>query len=654
MEGIANNTPDLEINASDGIDIQEKTTMIDAMNNLQKKKEIIKKLEEAAAKLEPNEIKKALENVINELSKTPNISEEEINKIIEAYNLLFGKNTEGVEKTPTVDNVLWIKNKELDITWEKAYQLQQMFSSIWFQEFAKDSTEDNKKALIQAFTEKELTFVTFEPQSQLTIINFKKDVLVLDQEERKELTKIMKDGNPEAVTEFLNAQFKETIASSELLGTLDKAHPLFEKHELVNNIDNAIVNSLESEFPNMSADILRNMATWYTIAMLDYVGKLSPDKQITLAKDLEPKGKNLVEWVLNMFKKLSVNEDAGEFFTKYNNFNEAIRTAIPKEDMKDESELRKYAILGNTTEFVKAFQADEIPEITKGGEESATDSKELIALLNTGDATNPGIKTLSPKAVEAMDTLAKGLNSPGKEIHDIKDMLESGDYTDTIEFLMKIPLLKSLIEMGMKLLWYENGVQWYLDKMDDKNLKETSEFIIKDLSADKRLSNWIFKDITWIVTKWTDNKENILLHRWFSEGMKNLGKDFEDKDELVTFLNGDNLNTFIVDMKGIDNKKINPAYLKIAKEVVNNDKKINLSNLSTLVKIYSEFTNENEKLQEKGGTGIDLGKFLEKKYPVKKKESEKQESAGANQQKSDTTTENTATLPQNIELQSNH
>gem|GEM_PF-3293259 len=39
--------------------------------------------------------------------------------------------------------------------------------------------------------------------------------------------------------------------------------------------------------------------------------------------------------------------------------------------------------------------------------------------------------------------------------------------------------------MVMKLFGYENGVSQYLEKMDSKDLKKTSKFIIDDLNPEE-------------------------------------------------------------------------------------------------------------------------------------------------------------------------
>lgn len=354
----------------------------------------------------------------------------------------------------------------------------------------------------------------------------------------------------------------------------------------------------------------------------------------------------MIEWVLNMFKKLSVNKNAGNFFNKYDDLNNAIKDSIPEAHMKSEEELRKYAILNNTTEFVKAFKEKKIPKIEQDTTadrkqvSTDTDMKWLTELLNSEN-----IKKMNPQAVKAMDTLAKDLNSPWKDIHSMKNMLESGEYSDTIESLISLPVIwpffKWLIDMGMKLMGYENGVDGYLDKMDDKTLKETSQFIIDDFEPKEddwvvnheHFTKWIFKDIGWIQIEKQDSKDKIHLHGWFAKGMKALGKDFKDNEQVVSLLNDEDLKDFINNVKGTNSNKINSEIKNIASEIVTENpeeiKVINLSKLSTLVEAYGKFTSENNKLKEKGKSTIKLPAFLEKEYPIDgKKKTEINEEEG--------------------------
>ncbi len=590
--------------------------------------------------------KDSLDAIIRKVNTEMNNSfpENDIDLMINSFTELYWMENLETEKEPTVDNVLGVDISDLEITWAVAYKLQQIFSKVWLQNMeGKPRTDEWKKALINAFkgiiNNWKEAIISIYPD-HTAVIEFNNDVLILDKEFRGKLERALNtSSNGKDVSNLITEQMKKVTTTAELLwwveleGTTEGEqtidHPLKWKEKLVNTIDNAINTALESDLPNLPIDIRRNMATSYTIAMLDYVWWLSPEKQSKLANDLEPKWKNIIEWVLNIFKRLKVNPDVGEFFTKYDKFNIAIERTIPKDEMKDKSELKKYKILGDTTAFVEAFKSfdGKTLDMEKGNDEAKTNFENLGKLLNSKN-----IKGISPKVMETMDSLAKGLNSVGKDINSIKSMLESGEYTDTIESLLSIPILgdflKGFIDMGMKLLGYKEWVSEYLDKMNDKALKKTSEFIIKDLSSEKnrKLNKGIFKDVKGIVTKGEgDKKTEIHLHKWFIDWMEAFWKDFKNNDEVEEFLNSDGLNRFIDKVKGINNSKINPDISKLATEVVDGDKKINLSNLSNLVKIYGEFTTEKEKIVEKWETGFSLEKFLEDKYPAKKKTTNKTE-----------------------------
>gem|GEM_PF-3468999 len=120
--------------------------------------------------------------------------------------------------------------------------------------------------------------------------------------------------------------------------------------------------------------------------------------------------------------------------------------------------------------------------------------------------------------------------------------------------------------------------------------------------------------------------------------MTALGKDFKNNEEVAEFLNTEGLNKFITeDIRAINSEKVDPNIQKIAKEIKDGEDKINLSHLSTLVKIYGEFTSENQELAGEGEAEIGIEKFLEREYPVaKKKEEEKSDSDKLNKESKET------------------
>gem|GEM_PF-3506898 len=83
---------ELQIDASDGIDGNELQTMKDAIGNNKEKEEIITQLQESVRNQEPNTIKEELEKAI----QNAGLDNKEATKIIEAYNLLFGGETQNV------------------------------------------------------------------------------------------------------------------------------------------------------------------------------------------------------------------------------------------------------------------------------------------------------------------------------------------------------------------------------------------------------------------------------------------------------------------------------------------------------------------------------------------------------------------------------
>lgn len=140
---------------------------------------------------------------------------------------------------------------------------------------------------------------------------FKYKQIILTLEELKQLESIIKTEDEKDDIEFLKAQLEENVTSYEVLSNVDwfndKLKEYLKKHckssnkkecspeYVLNQIDNQFEKVLKTIMPeNISADTLRNMATWFNIWMMLIYQDL-PDKQ-------KENFTSLISWLSELFE----------------------------------------------------------------------------------------------------------------------------------------------------------------------------------------------------------------------------------------------------------------------------------------------------------------------------------------------------------------
>ncbi len=496
---------------------------------------------------------------------------------------------------------------------------------------------------------------------ELTLIDKEKDLtetatIILTQKEIADLKKIFATWTTKTQLNklkiFIEQQLNENVTTAELIGWTE----LFNKienswknpYEIANRVDEIWYAFLQQNFPNISRDALRNMATWMSLWMLELYN--SSGWKITLNNFLT------MDWI----KKIIIKNKAKSylFFKRVTTFISAIKD-IP---IKHPEDAEKYKYLMDSVLFGKLFYYSTISYFSKEhivdlimrdrniSSSEVYPDKDLLKkkVKSILDNAWQKINTNDVNAINNFSDLWQYFKWVKNKLKFVREKLYNDviwnadtifDVKDLLENIWAWEYAKEIFDKILKMFWFKNWwddfeknatskykfinlwLKWKTSLSSLKN-KENEKLIFYNVFKDKKLDKIVYKwwlsynvmKILWWENyndkNYINNKLNYFFSREnFSTIIKKLNiseKDFYEnaftiKKEEIKTTNKNNTNEaekkeniiWIIDFDYI-NKIIKKAYEN--KIITNNDIVLNKNNVK---KDIENNKKENEKYNYK-------------------------------------------------------
>jgi len=382
--------------------------------------------------------------------------------------------------------------------------------------------------------------------------------IILTTDELKELHEILIKKEKKKQLKFIKEQLNEDKTSAEIIqwtSFANKIESLWKNPtEFMKNIDTVWFTYLKSNLPNISKDVLRNMATWMTFTFI----RLFEERKWKVPQFLKDIKKP--QKILKHIK----NYEWKPFLIKTNLLINAIKEA------ENDKNWEKNVILMDPQKFSKLYYNILTWNINTEGiiEQNLENASWKYEAKNREtdelkDIANNANKYITKENLEKawwIAWLGEMINNIKRWIESIKqkgkkEILEHASsilkFKDSLQSIWVFKYIKKFFNEILKLLWFRNGWNEFEKKAENKDFQKITEYFknlknkltpdfLKTENWKKSIfSAWFEKNLNWnkknnitkIKVKWKLSYESFkYLHKiWWNHIEKNLNNFFTSK-----------------------------------------------------------------------------------------------------------------------------